>query len=193
LFLVNYVRNRDTQPAVVSNTANTQSSPEQTAPETPQQPAGTPTLETSKIDLRVTDSVYLSSAVDGKSSETQIEPSQTTEFAPKDNLRLKYHISRANMISMQINGKPIDLPKEPANPKRSTIELEINKNNFAQIWQSGRYVAPEGAAAANPVSTPRPAGTPRPTASVRPSPSPGRPASSPSTRPAAPAVRPTPR
>jgi len=192
LLLVNYVWSRRSQPAVVSNTANTQSStPEQTAQvEEPAPAQGFSNFESSKIELRVSDSVYLSSTVDGKSSETQVEPAQAAEFAPKESLRLRYHVSRVNFVTLLLNGKQIELPKEPANPKRSTIELEINKNNFAEIWQSGRYTPPQGAST---VTTPRPASSPRPTAGAKPSPTPVKLGPPPTPRPGNATARPTPR
>lgn len=191
LVLVNYVRNRESGRAVVSNATNVQPSPEQTTQiEKPATNAGSAAFEASKIDFRVSGPVSLSSTVDGKSSEAQVEPSQDAEFSPKDNLRLKYHISRVNFVSLLINGKQIELPRAPLDPKRTTIELEINRNNFPQILESGRYVAPQGAMASG---TPKPAPTQRPAAGGKPSPPPARPGASTTPKPGNTAVRPTPR
>jgi hypothetical protein len=84
-------------------------------------------------------------------------------FEPKEFLRLTYSKSLASSARLMMNGKPIVLPEAPLNPRRSTIEFEINKDNVTRIWEEGRIVPATVETPANtnvaPV-TPPPAATP---------------------------------
>ncbi|MCA1590811.1 MAG: helix-turn-helix domain-containing protein [Acidobacteria bacterium] len=142
LFAVNYLRNRE--PAITVSNSSTPT-PAQTniegAGSTGANPAGVsaPQFENAKFELRaVTEPIWLSHAVDKKRSQTEIRPEAPMIFEPKESLALSYHRSKAAYTTLAINGKPITLPSVPLNPRRSTIDVEINKSNFTEIWQSGQ-------------------------------------------------------
>lgn len=145
LFLVNYIQNQQTQPPLVSNTANvatannnSQNSNTQITPATQ-----APSMNALKVEFTaVGDAVSLTSVVDnGKGSETLLSPGSPIVFEPKESLKLKYSKSRAEFAQLKLNGKQIMLPSQPANPKAANIEIELNQTNLAQVWQNGSFVS----------------------------------------------------
>ncbi|MEO8649912.1 MAG: helix-turn-helix domain-containing protein [Acidobacteriota bacterium] len=145
LFAVNYIQNRGApQPVTTGNTnVNTAANSEILAntAEPPKQVVQTPPLAGSRVEFRaVSEPIWLRSIVDGgKSSETIVQPDAPAVFEAKESLTLRYSKSLAQAASLTINGKSITLPTEPANPKLATIELDINKNNFGEIWRTGQF------------------------------------------------------
>lgn len=159
LFLVNYIQNQPEKPPV-ANVTPVPGNTEVVANPTPATDAsGAPTWENVKIEFKaVTEPISLGSVVDGKSSESMLQPDQPVVFEPKENLKLRYARSKAPFASLSINGKAITLPAEPANPKRVAIEFDINKENLAQIWQAGAITFGSAAApTANVATTSTPA------------------------------------
>lgn len=194
LFLVWYTQSPETPRAVTNVQTNATSGAVLTTPGTPQQPpTGAPLIDASKIEFRAAGQpVWLRAVIDGKSSETLIDADKSVVFEPKESLKLSYSRSRVQFAKMSINGKDVSLPTEPAGPNKGTIEVEVNRSNFAEIWQSGKTSA--GAASAREVGpTNRGFVPPRP----KPSPTPGATHPSPpataSKSPAGAAARPTPR
>ena len=197
LFLVNYIQNQPETP-----TANVSPSPgsENTSVATNPTPAdadpGTaPTWDTVKIVFKaVTEPISLGAVVDGKNSESMLQPEQPVVFEPKENLRLRYAKTRAQFANLSINGKTITLPTEPANPKRAAIEFDINRSNLAQIWQAGAItfdVAAEPASNTAPATTPVPTPAPAVPTNTTSTPAASTPRPVPATTPSRPAARPT--
>jgi len=107
------------------------------APTTPT-PVPAPAMGNAKIEFSTSSApIYLASVMDGKKASTLIKPDAPAVFEPKENLRLSFAKSLVQNAQLTINGKQIKLPSQPANPGRAAIDFEINKDNFAQIWQSG--------------------------------------------------------
>lgn len=173
LFLVNYIKNRQNEPAVATNTstAPVNQNPEaNTAPP----PSQIPAMNSLKVEFTaVGDAVSLTSVVDsGKGTEVLLPPGKPMLFEPKESLKLRYSKARAQFAQLTLNGKQITLPSEPENPKASNIEIEINQSNLAQVWQSGTYAFDSAVPAAVPEAntsaaqpavprpTPKPANTP---------------------------------
>lgn len=139
LFLVNYIQKQpDTPtstagptPGGVNNAVVTNPTPAVADPDAP------PAWETVKIEFKaVTEPISLGAVVDGRGSESMLQPDQPIVFEPKESLRLRYAKTRAPFANLSINGKAIKLPAEPANPKRAAIEFDINPGNLAEIWQT---------------------------------------------------------
>lgn len=204
LFLVNYIQNQSETPA-----ANVTPSPATPSNAAANQPTGVvesgvaPTWETIKVEFKaVNEPISLGSVVDGKSSESMLQPDQPIVFEPKESLKLRYAKTRAPFATLSINGKPITLPTEPENPKRAAIEFDIDPTNFAQIWQSGMITfgqtgesmpaaAATPAAEAAPTATATPAQTPT-TANTAATPPPSTPRPAPASTPQRPRPTPTP-
>lgn len=165
----------------------------ETSPKPP--PSSAPAMSGLKVEFTaLTQPVSLTSVTDGKSSNSTLSPGSTAAFEPKERLRLSYSESLASAVQMTINGKPINLPAEPLNPRRSVIEFEINTGNLAQIWADGAILrgAPateSNANASNPAAPPAPVAAvpspvrttpaPRPTVAANTRPLPARPVQTP--------------
>lgn len=178
-YLVEYIKEKQGETVTVANTnANitAQNVNMTTEIPAPQQPAA-PTMVNLKVEFSAVDPVpgdddngeiSLSSTVDGgKTQSAMVTAGTPVVFEPKESLRLAYHKSRAQFAQLKLNGKQIELPSEPLNPRKSTIEIDLTSANLAQVWQSGKY---SGETVAAPTaSTPIPVA---PTASAPPATSP---------------------
>jgi cytoskeleton protein RodZ len=176
LFLLNYLRqpadtttvNTEAANRPAANDANTAESPVITT-------APVPDMSSLKVEFKaVSEPVSLTATSDGKVSTNIVTAGSTATFEPKESLKLSYSRSLANVVELTLNGKNISLPAQPLQPRRNTIEFEINKDNLAQIWESAA------------ISTDVPAAAPTENTNVSPNvstPAPGRPASTPAPRP----------
>jgi len=180
LFLVNYLR-QPSEP-VAANTTPKSNVNSQIEPPANTQPApsNVPDMATLKVEFKaLSEPVSLSATSDGKMSTNVVTPGSIATFEPKESLKLSYSKSLAAFVQLAINGKAITLPAVPLNPKRAAIEFEINKDNLAQIWNSGAISAevPPAVTDANanaslvpPANTTNTAATPvRPTPVPKPS------------------------
>jgi len=142
LFLVNYLR-QPSEP-VAANTTPKSNVNSQIEPPANTQPApsNVPDMATLKVEFKaLSEPVSLSATSDGKMSTNVVTPGSIATFEPKESLKLSYSKSLAAFVQLAINGKAITLPAVPLNPKRAAIEFEINKDNLAQIWNSGAISA----------------------------------------------------
>ncbi|MGI8555690.1 MAG: helix-turn-helix domain-containing protein [Pyrinomonadaceae bacterium] len=108
-----------------------------------------------KVEFKTVDApVSLTSIIDGKKAFSTITTDKPATFDLKKPLTLIYAKSRAQYAQLTINGKQINLPSEPADPKRGVIELTITQENAGQIYQNGAitFDAPD----VNANSAPRP-------------------------------------
>jgi cytoskeletal protein RodZ len=141
LALVNYLQTEQAQPANNTNTnSNTNANNAPTNDNTNVAPVSAPALENAKIEFKaVGDEIYVSAVTDGgKTISTLLAAGKSVIFEPKSSLKLTYASARAQFAQLTINGKTITLPS--ASPKK-TVDFEINKDNLAQIWQSGQIQA----------------------------------------------------
>lgn len=186
LLLVNYIQRSNETPlsTVPQTTSNSSNSQPAVAPSRPD----IPTMQTAKIEFRSeTEPISLSATADGKTSIDVIPPGGSKSFEPRESLRLSFSKSLTGSARLFLNGKPIELPSAPANPKRAAIEIQIDAGNIGKIWELGKYEF-EAAAATTP--TPASATTPKPVANASETPE-ASPSASPSPRPVAkPAVTP---
>jgi cytoskeleton protein RodZ len=205
LFLVNYIQNRQSEPPIAANTSNNAAVATNAAVNSSAAPqtGAVPAMGAVRIEFRTLgEEIWLSSVNDGAKGSTMISADKPATFEPKDRLTLTYSKSLARAAQLTINGKTIALPTAPLNSKKNVIELDINKENLAAVWQNGSFTreptaAPTEAntavnAAAQPTTpkaTPKPAGTPKPaaansnTASAAPPTMTGKPPARPSSTP----------
>ena len=180
LYLVDYLQNRPTTPTVAEVNRNSANTPAGLNSNTLPTAGNVPEMATLKIEFKaLSQPVSLSATSDGKMSSNVVTAGSVVTFEPKESLKLSYARSLASAVQLTINGKPITLPAVPLNSKRNAIEFEINKDNLAQIWNSGAISGDVPAAtpesivnAAPPDGTGTPAVTPpqnQPTPSVKPS------------------------
>jgi len=208
LFGLNYLQNRQAQPVANASSTAPNTNTNTAVPAATPQPA-VPDMATLKVEFSATtDPVSLTASLDGGRNESKlVAAGETTTFEPKESLKLSYSRSLAAVVKLSINGKPIALPSMPANPKRSVIEFEIDKNTLPSIWANASIgneppaepSAAQPAASTQPaVNTPAPVATPKVETTTTP-----KPASTPATtakpaanantapRPTAPARKPS--
>jgi cytoskeletal protein RodZ len=165
LYFVNYLKGSSEQTQQANATTNTSSANTASVSATPTPPpaSAAPAMGSVKIEFDPSDDIYLTTVVDGKRSETLIKRDSPVIFEPKDSLILGYHRTRASAARLTINGKPIELPQEPVNPKTSRIEFAVNGQTLPGIWESGKVTSAQPT-----VETPTPGrtATPRPKPSV---------------------------
>lgn len=173
LFLVNYLRQPAAPPTANLTATNTNAANSNTAP-TSTTSSDAPAMASLKVEFKTTtEPVSLSATSDGKMSSNVVPAGASATFEPKESLKLSYSRSLAQVVLLTINGKNIALPSKPLDPRRNTIEFEINKDNLGQIWQAGSITSDVPPAnpetntntASNPagpafMGTPLPAGTP---------------------------------
>jgi cytoskeletal protein RodZ len=141
LKLVNYLQTEQnpfsTGSSNTNTNANTNTAANNSNTNTNVPPA--PTLETAKIEFKASGGdISLTATTDGKTSYPLVTAEKTVTFTPKESLKLSYAKSRAQFAQLTINGKQITLPTQPADARRVPIDVEINRSNIAQIWQSGQ-------------------------------------------------------
>ncbi len=203
LFLVNYVQNRGETP-IAANTANLNSNANgnTNSPQPTENVGAVPSMQDLNVEFStVSDDVSVTAVADGRSSSILVSKEKPASFTAKENLKISYSKSLIDSARLKINGRDIELPREPENPRRAAIEFTINKDNLATIWQRGRISfgeetptptptpqatvelstpdetpAPTTEPVQTPRSTPRPRATPTrtPTPRSTPKPSPSR-------------------
>lgn len=176
LFLVNYLQSQPTPVAMNTATTN-QAVPETPQTEKPVASGNAPTMQSLKVEFRATtENVSLEATSDGKKSNYTLAAGSSQAFEPRVALVLKYSRYKAASAQLFINGKQIQLPTQPANPKRDPIEFEINAANVGQMWNAGAITFEAGSSpTANPPTTPAPTASASNTQSPRsatPSPAP---------------------
>lgn len=184
LFLVNYIQNQQSEPPIAANAVNSNATTSvNTAANTatPSVNGAAPAMGAVKIEFRTLgEAIWLSSVSDGTKGAATVTADKPAVFEPKERLMLSYSKSLARAAQLTINGKPITLPAAPANSRKAVIELELDKDNVATVWQNASFAGAEApappaetspavsatpqSATPKPTATPKPAGTPKPPA-----------------------------
>lgn len=151
--LVNYIQNQPSTPAANTNTAsNANTAVANTSVANTNVSSPVTAVNEIKVEIKTTgEPVPLYYWLDGSgtSLNKNVTASEPLVLSPKQSLKLSYYKSFGNLVQLTINGKPITAPSAPIPPKKNAIEFEINKDNVAQILNSGQI--PTGAA---PAATP---------------------------------------
>jgi cytoskeleton protein RodZ len=128
---INANSNKSGNSATNSNTSSSN-------PATSPQPM--PASNEIKIELKaLTEKINVTATIDNnKPVSMDVLPESPASYTAQERIVLSYYRGfTGDKIQLTINGKPITTPSEPANPKRNSIEFEVNKENLKQIWQSG--------------------------------------------------------
>jgi cytoskeletal protein RodZ len=150
LTLVNYLQSQQNQPTA-NNNANSASTPANTntaANTNANVSQPLPAMDEISAEFKVTEDVAPTIVANGKKTYPMFKPDAPTTIKAKDSLNISYSKSKAAVIQLTLNGKPVTLPTE-AMPRTSIIKFEINKTNLAQILQSGQISSGEPAANTN--------------------------------------------
>jgi cytoskeletal protein RodZ len=164
LFLVNYLRNRESTPSAsasptpAANTAPANSAPTEVLPPT----------DTMNIEVRaVGEAVWISYAIDNAPKIQTLSVGESLKVTPKDSFRVSYSKAKLPNLQVIVNGRQIAAPAPSA---KGTIEIVINKNNLQEVLQGSQVAANPQPTTEQPVATtPRPV-RPRPTANATPKP-----------------------
>jgi len=191
LFVVSYIKNQPETPAVVTNTTNSSANvvSDTSAPGT--NTAIPPAPGDIRVEFRaLSEKVSVTSTVDGNLAYDEVTPELPKTYTALQGVKLRYYRGFANKVQISLNGKQLVPPSAPA--KGKNIEVEINKENFARIFETGKVVADEqpraepsravvspAATTATPTTNPRVADA----SSPRPESSPPRPAFTPLSTP----------
>lgn len=166
LFLVNYVRNRDSSGVA---TASPTPAPANVAANT----TPTPPLITNEMNIElkaVGEAVWVNYAVDGASKIQTLAAGESVRVEPKDNFKVSYSKAKLPNLQIVVNGRQLATPT--ASPK-GTVEVEINKNNLPQLLQNSQAAV---TGANGDQTTPLPSPTvEQPRAATRPSETPAKP------------------
>ena len=150
LSLVSYIQNQQSEPVANANTDNKNVNVN-TVVVNANTPQPIPATDQIKLDFKTTDApVSVSYKTDGKSGTKTVTTDSPLNLEAKQTLSFAYAKSLASSVQATLNGKEIKLPSAPASPKRIAIEIEINKDNIAQILQSGAITFDNPTPAASP-------------------------------------------
>ena len=186
LFVVNYIQNQPDSPPAANDQASNSSN---AVTNGDANPVPTPAPAVDEIRLEFTalvDKVSVTSTVDGNLAYDEVLPGAPKTYIAREGLKLRYYRGFADKVEIRLNGKQL---APPPPPPRGNIEFEVNKENVAQVMESGSLVPPSEApqpAATQTVAPSTPDSTPavtRPTATPRPSATLPRPAFTPATTP----------
>jgi len=166
LFLVNYVRNRDS--SGIATASPTPAPANVAASATP-----TPPLITNEMNIElkaVGEAVWVNYAVDGASKIQTLAAGESVKVEPKDNFKVSYSKAKLPNLQIVVNGRQLATPT--ASPK-GTVEVEINKNNLPQLLQNSQTAV---TGTESNQTTPEPTPTvEQPRAATRPSGTPAKP------------------
>jgi cytoskeleton protein RodZ len=151
LALVNYLQSESA--VVVTNNINQANSnaanANPAAASTPQANTAQAIPATDEIKLEfksLADVISVSATVDGKLTNESVTKENPKTYTGQQSVKVRYYKGFANQVQLSLNGKQIPPPAAPA--RGNGIEFEINKNNIAQILQSGQIQTGAAAPAA---------------------------------------------
>ncbi|MCU1290290.1 MAG: hypothetical protein JWN60_2519 [Acidobacteria bacterium] len=151
LALVNYLQSESA--VVVTNNINQANSnaanANPAAASTPQANTAQAIPATDEIKLEfksLADVISVSATVDGKLTNESVTKENPKTYTGQQSVKVRYYKGFANQVQLSLNGKQITAPAAPA--RGNGIEVEINKNNIAQILQSGQIQTGAAAPAA---------------------------------------------
>ncbi|MGI8470213.1 MAG: helix-turn-helix domain-containing protein [Pyrinomonadaceae bacterium] len=121
-----------------------------------------------KVEFKSSAPISVTSTVDGNRKTETVPANEPKTYTAQQSLKLSYYKGFADKVQLTINGKPITPPPAPA--RGSVIEFEINKDNIAQMLQSGLVGA--SVSPVTPSATPRPKPLPKATPKATPKPVP---------------------
>ncbi len=177
LFVVNYLQNQQDQPLARATPTPAIANPTPDASQVASNIVQPPLADKINVELKaVSEAVWTSYSVDGAPKTQTLSPDESVTLQANNSFKLSYSKAKLPNLQIVLNGKQIN---PPTSNSKGTVELEVNKENLAQILQSGE-VSP---AAAEPAAEQKP---------VEPQPTPAIQQTTREERPAPPVTRPEP-
>jgi hypothetical protein len=116
------------------------------------------------VGLKANDEdVWVGYTKDGTNSVMTLHAGDSTRFDVENAIKISFARVKIPHLELSVNGKKIDVKDGSS---KGNLEIDINKNNVTQIFQSGEY----GAAPPRSTATPRPNPGPRPSVAASPTP-----------------------
>ena len=155
--LVNYIQNNQSAPVVANtNTAavNTNAASANINTNANIAPPVASTNNEIKVEFKaLVDKINVTSWVDGKMTSKDVLPNETFSMNPQQSVKISYYKGfTPDKVQIMVNGKQIPAPASPA---KGNTTFEINKENIAQIMQSGQIAPPAANNANVNAATPR--------------------------------------
>lgn len=144
-YFVNYWQNSQSQPAANSN-ANANRANSAVNTNTAPTPTPTPaTISELKLEFKpVSNPISVSHTVDGKTINKTVTSAEPLTLTAQQSIKIAYYKGfTPDKVQLTLNGKQIAAPAPPA---KGNIVFEINKENAAQILQSGTIPTAQSAA-----------------------------------------------
>lgn len=140
LSLVWYIQDQQNQPVTAnSNTAvnAVNANAVNAAPENTNTAQSIPAVNEIKIEFKpLAEPVSVEATIDGRKESATVTPEAPQTFTGSQSVKLRYYKGFADKVQLTVNGKQIKPPPPP--PRMNGIEFEVNKDNIAQILQSGQ-------------------------------------------------------
>jgi len=166
LFAVNYIRNQPSSPAVVSNTSSNTASNSANAAVPGANTNANPIPDGIRVEFKaLSEKIAVTATVDGNVASDEVVPEAPKVYTAQESIKLRYYRGFADKVQITLNGKPL---APPTPPTKGNIEIEINRENVARIFESGQITpgAPVPVATATPTVAPTTVATPAPTGST---------------------------
>ncbi len=157
LFLLNYLQGRSDETVVTSN-VNANSGSENSQSANTDQPLPT---RNDRIRVEFTaknEPISLTSTIDGNANTETVTANTPKVLEGSSSVKLSYYKGFADKVELKLNGKTIEPPPAPA--KGQIIAFEIDKDNVARVWETGK-IAEAPKPVADPTPATRPAASPR--------------------------------
>ncbi|HEX6125076.1 MAG TPA: helix-turn-helix domain-containing protein [Pyrinomonadaceae bacterium] len=140
LFVVNYIQNQSDAPAVATNSVNSNADVgSNVEPQGAVNPEPLPVPNEIRLEFRaLSEKVSVTSTVDGNLAYDEVSPGAPKTYTAQQGVKLRYYRGFADKVQILLNGKQV---AAPAPPPRGNIEFEVNKENVAQIMESGQLIA----------------------------------------------------
>lgn len=135
LWGLNYYQNSQNQPAANNNTNQAANNAANTNANANTIATPLPSTGEINVEFKTSETVAVSYWTDGRLANKNVTPGEALVVKPQQSVKLRYYRGFADKVQLTVNGRQIKPPPAPA--KGAGIEFEINKDNIAQILQSG--------------------------------------------------------
>jgi cytoskeletal protein RodZ len=114
----------------------------------PQPSTAAPEKLEMKVSVRAGESAvdFYYEADGGTKKRMLLAPGEALELEPEFSIRFSFYRTIVPHVILAIDGKPVELPE----PRRNTLEVLVNRQNFEDLVSSGRYEITEDSPASEP-------------------------------------------
>jgi cytoskeletal protein RodZ len=140
--LVNYIQNNQSAPVIANTNTATVNSNTAANNTNANSNIAQPIASTNEIKVEfkaLVDKINVTYWTDGKMVSKDVLPNETLSMNPQQSVKISYYRGfTPDKVQITVNGKQIPAPASPA---KGNTTFEINKENIAQILQSGQIAS----------------------------------------------------